>query len=93
VRSNRPDTGSAIILSARASPLANGFARSRREIEDAQSVIGIWLDQETLFRLYGKGGLPGRHLFSPAALSHLRRNRYASVLWNLVPGDWRNQGE
>ena len=31
-----------------------------------------------------------RHLFSAAALSHLRRNGYTSVLWNVVPGDWRS---
>jgi hypothetical protein len=23
-------------------------------------------------------------------LSHLRRNGYTTVIWNLVPGDWRN---
>jgi peptidoglycan/xylan/chitin deacetylase (PgdA/CDA1 family) len=64
-----------------------------REIEDAQSLIGIWPDQEKLFRPYGKGGQLGQHLFSAAALSLLRRSGYTSVLWNLVPGDWRNQHE
>lgn len=61
-----------------------------REIEEAQALIGTWPDQEKLFRPYGKDGLLGPHLFSNAALSHLRRNHYTTVIWNLVPGDWRN---
>jgi peptidoglycan/xylan/chitin deacetylase (PgdA/CDA1 family) len=61
-----------------------------REIEDAQSLIGHWANQEKLSRPYGKDGVLGRHLFSNAALSHLRRNEYTTVIWNLVPGDWRN---
>ena len=63
---------------------------ARREIEEAQSLIGIWPAQEKLFRPYGNDGLLGRHLFSAAAMSHLRRNNYTTVIWNLVPGDWRN---
>jgi peptidoglycan-N-acetylglucosamine deacetylase len=70
-----------------------GATEACREIDEAQSHIGIWPDQEKLFRPYGKGGLLGPHLFSAAALSHLRHNGYTTVLWNLVPGDWRNEGE
>jgi peptidoglycan/xylan/chitin deacetylase (PgdA/CDA1 family) len=67
-----------------------GKDKAYREIEEAQSLIGAWPDQEKLFRPYGKDGLLGPHLFSAAALSHLRRHAYTTVIWNLVPGDWRN---
>jgi peptidoglycan/xylan/chitin deacetylase (PgdA/CDA1 family) len=60
------------------------------EIDEAQALIGTFAGAEKLFRPYGNDGLLGPHLFSKAALSHLRDNDYTSVLWNLVPGDWRN---
>jgi peptidoglycan/xylan/chitin deacetylase (PgdA/CDA1 family) len=63
---------------------------ARDEIEDAQALIGHWGDREKLFRPYGKYGLLGNHLFSASALSHLRRNGYTTVIWNTVPGDWKN---
>lgn len=37
---------------------------ARREIEEAQSLIGTWPDQKRLFRPYGKDGLLGPHLLS-----------------------------
>lgn len=63
---------------------------AQAEINEAQALIGIHAGAEKLFRPYGKDGLLGPHLFSAAALSYLRHNGYTSVLWNLVPGDWRN---
>ena len=41
-----------------------------------------------LFRPFGGGGLLGPHLLSPAAVAHLRAERYTCVLWNAVPRDW-----
>lgn len=65
-------------------------AYAHAEIDEAQALIGMYAGAEKLFRPYGNDGLLGPHLFSRAALSHLRNNGYTSVLWNLVPGDWRN---
>ena len=65
-------------------------AFAQAEIEAAQALIGAHAGAEKLFRPYGNDGLLGPHLFSAAALSYLRHNGYTSVLWNLVPGDWRN---
>jgi peptidoglycan/xylan/chitin deacetylase (PgdA/CDA1 family) len=63
-------------------------AFAHAEIEEAQALIGAHASAGKLFRPYGKDGLLGPHLFSAAALTHLRHNGYTSVLWNLVPGDW-----
>ncbi len=65
-------------------------AYARAEIDETQGLIGAYAGAEKLFRPYGNDGLLGPHLFSKAALSHLRSNRYTSVLWNLVPRDWVN---
>lgn len=65
-------------------------AFAQAEIQEAQALIGVHAGAEKLFRLYGNDGLLGPHLFSAAALLYLRHNGYTSVLWNLVPGDWRN---
>jgi peptidoglycan-N-acetylglucosamine deacetylase len=65
-------------------------AFAQEEIREAQALIGAHAGAGKLFRPYGNDGLLGPHLFSAAALSYLRRNGYTSVLWNLVPGDWRN---
>ena len=32
----------------------------------------------------------GPHLFSRTAVEHLLTHRYSTVLWNVVPGDWRD---
>jgi peptidoglycan/xylan/chitin deacetylase (PgdA/CDA1 family) len=42
------------------------------------------------FRPFGGGGHLGPHLFSPAALRWLARERYTAVLWSSVPGDWKD---
>jgi peptidoglycan/xylan/chitin deacetylase (PgdA/CDA1 family) len=65
-------------------------AYAHAEIDEAQALIGTYAGAEMLFRPYGNDGLLGPHLFSTAALLHLRNNGYTTVLWNLVPGDWRN---
>jgi peptidoglycan-N-acetylglucosamine deacetylase len=60
------------------------------EIEGAQQRIGRFAHPEKLFRPYGKSGLLGPHLLSRAALNHLLAQRYRTVTWNNVPGDWKD---
>ena len=42
------------------------------------------------FRPYGRAGKLGRHLLHPAVVERLVAGRYTCVLWNSVPGDWRD---
>jgi peptidoglycan/xylan/chitin deacetylase (PgdA/CDA1 family) len=42
-----------------------------------------------LFRPKGSGQL-GKHLLHPAVVEKLKAGRYSCVLWNSVPGDWRD---
>jgi peptidoglycan/xylan/chitin deacetylase (PgdA/CDA1 family) len=46
-------------------------------------------DPQRLFRPFGGGNLD-RRLLSGEALAHLLRYRFTCVLWNAVPGDWRD---
>jgi peptidoglycan-N-acetylglucosamine deacetylase len=43
-----------------------------------------------LFRPYGGGGRIGPHLMQPALIETLKQRGYTGVLWNCVPGDWRD---
>lgn len=61
---------------------------SRREIGEAQRLIGELATPAGLFRPYGRGGVLDRLLLSRAALAHLQQHRYTCVLWNSVPHDW-----
>ena len=60
------------------------------EIGATQQRIGACAHPEKLFRPYGKSGLVGPHLFSRAAVALLLEERYCALLWNCVPGDWRD---
>jgi peptidoglycan/xylan/chitin deacetylase (PgdA/CDA1 family) len=60
------------------------------EIAGAQRGIGELSHPDKLFRPYGNSGLIGRHLLSRAAIAYLLANRFQTVLWNSVPGDWRD---
>jgi peptidoglycan/xylan/chitin deacetylase (PgdA/CDA1 family) len=60
------------------------------EIEGAQQRIGDFAHPEKLFRPYGNSGLIGPHLLSRSALDHLLARKYRTVIWNNVPGDWRD---
>ncbi len=44
-----------------------------------------------LFRPHGKGGQLGPHLLSRAARDYLAAEHYTCVMWNCVPGDWRDE--
>jgi peptidoglycan/xylan/chitin deacetylase (PgdA/CDA1 family) len=49
-----------------------------------------WLDQaQKLFRPPGSGQI-GKHLLHPAVVEKLIAGGYSCVLWNSVPGDWRD---
>lgn len=60
------------------------------EIEGAQQRIGQFSHSEKLFRPFGNSGLLGPHLLSRAALDYLVAQRYRTVIWNNVPGDWKD---
>lgn len=61
-----------------------------REIGDTQERLAGLSHPDKLFRPYGNSGLIGPHLFSRAAMSYLLANRFRTVIWNSVPGDWRD---
>jgi peptidoglycan/xylan/chitin deacetylase (PgdA/CDA1 family) len=60
------------------------------EIANAQRAIGELSHPNKLFRPYGNSGLVGPHLLSRASVDYLLANRFQTVLWNSVPGDWRD---
>jgi peptidoglycan-N-acetylglucosamine deacetylase len=61
------------------------------EIEGAQQRIGKFAHPEKLFRPYGNSGVLGPHLLSRAALDHLLAENYRTIIWNNVPGDWKDR--
>jgi peptidoglycan/xylan/chitin deacetylase (PgdA/CDA1 family) len=60
------------------------------EIGDAQRGIAQRSHPNKLFRPYGNDGLIGPHLLSQAAIAYLLANSFQTVLWNSVPGDWKD---
>jgi peptidoglycan/xylan/chitin deacetylase (PgdA/CDA1 family) len=65
-------------------------AEAIREIERVEELLG-WLKQPVrLFRPYAGAGTLGPHILQPAAIEKLQRERYTCVIWNSVPGDWRD---
>ena len=65
-------------------------AYAAQEIGETESLIGDCARPDKLFRPYGNSGLTGPHLFSRAALTYLQAAHYTTVLWNSVPGDWKD---
>ena len=61
------------------------------EIGETQRRIGGLAHPDKLFRPYGGGGRLGKHLFSRAARTYLLEQRYCAILWNSVPGDWKDR--
>jgi peptidoglycan/xylan/chitin deacetylase (PgdA/CDA1 family) len=61
----------------------------RTEIERAQAAIGDLAHPDKLFRPNGSGGQL-RGSLSVAAAEYLAAGRFTCVLWNCVPGDWKN---
>lgn len=64
-------------------------AVARREIDEAQELLGDLAHPDRLFRPWGDGRL-GPHLLSPAAVERLERGGYTLALWNCVPRDWED---
>ena len=60
------------------------------EIGRTQDLIGDLSHPDRLFRPVGGGGALGPHLLSGAARDHLAQGRYTLILWNAVPGDFRD---
>ncbi len=67
-----------------------GRADAVAEIAGCDALLGGLAGEERLFRPVGGGGLLGPHLLSRAACDHLAANAHTIVLWNAVPGDWRD---
>ena len=65
-------------------------AYAAEEIGATQALLGEYARPEKLFRPYGNSGLIGPHLLSEAATSYLLEGGYTTVLWNSVPGDWKD---
>jgi peptidoglycan/xylan/chitin deacetylase (PgdA/CDA1 family) len=63
--------------------IADELDRTRIAVDDAGG-------DGLLFRPYGAGGVIDDRLMSPFAASMLRSQGYTCVLWNVVPGDWRD---
>jgi peptidoglycan/xylan/chitin deacetylase (PgdA/CDA1 family) len=60
------------------------------EFERTEQALA-WLRQtQRLFRPYGAGGAIGPHLLHPAVVEKIETRGYTCVLWNSVPGDWRD---
>jgi peptidoglycan/xylan/chitin deacetylase (PgdA/CDA1 family) len=61
-----------------------------REIGDTQDRIGDLSHPDKLFRPRGNGGLIGSHLLSRAAISYLLAHQFRTIIWNSIPGDWKD---
>src|ERR1700759_4317848 len=74
-----------------AKPLGRVDARTaREEIERTQELLGELAHPDKLFRPPGGGGALGPHLLNPEAERTLIDGAYTCVLWNAVPGDWKD---
>lgn len=65
-------------------------AEAVREIAETDALMGALHGPDRLFRPNGGGGLLGPHLLNAAALQYLTAHRHTVVLWNAVPGDFRD---
>lgn len=62
-----------------------------RQVDEAQDLLSDLAHPDRLFRPYGDGGVIDRRLLGPAGIEHLETAGYTCVLWNALPGDWRDQ--
>jgi peptidoglycan/xylan/chitin deacetylase (PgdA/CDA1 family) len=60
------------------------------EFQQTEDALAFLDQPERLFRPYGGKGSLGPHLLHPAVVERLRARRYTCVLWNSVPGDFRD---
>jgi peptidoglycan-N-acetylglucosamine deacetylase len=62
------------------------------ELARTRAVVDNLGGDGLLFRPYGAGGVIDERLMSPFGASTLRSQGYTCVLWNVLPGDWRDPG-
>ena len=60
------------------------------EISETDALLGDLAAPARYFRPNGGGGALGAHLLNGAAARHLMAQRATMVLWNAVPGDFRD---
>ena len=65
-------------------------AEAVHEISETDALIGDLAAPERYFRPNGGGGALGAHLLNGAAARHLVAHQATMVLWNAVPGDFRD---
>ena len=61
-----------------------------RELNSTEQAIVAAGETRRIFRPYGGGGRIGKHLLQRSVVDLLIVRRYTCVLWNCVPGDWRD---
>jgi peptidoglycan/xylan/chitin deacetylase (PgdA/CDA1 family) len=71
-------------------PLGAAGECAWHEIEATQEAIGELTHPDRLFRPSGEGGDLEPGLLNDAAVQTLTRGGYTCVLWNAVPGDWKD---
>jgi peptidoglycan/xylan/chitin deacetylase (PgdA/CDA1 family) len=64
-------------------------AAALEEFEKAENALAWVRQPRKLFRPPGSGEL-GKHLLQPSIVERLKAGGYTCVLWNSVPGDWRD---
>ena len=67
-----------------------GAAEAVAEIAETDALLGALHGPDRLFRPNGGGGALGPHLLNRAAADHLVAHRHTVLLWNAVPGDFRD---
>jgi peptidoglycan/xylan/chitin deacetylase (PgdA/CDA1 family) len=65
-------------------------AEALHEIAATDKLLGDLAASEHFFRPNGGGGALGAHLLNGAAARHLMAQQATMVLWNAVPGDFRD---
>jgi peptidoglycan/xylan/chitin deacetylase (PgdA/CDA1 family) len=63
---------------------------AEREIGRTEELIGALAHRDKLFRPYGGGGALHPGLLKQSVVTYLTTHRYTCVLWNAVPGDWKD---
>jgi peptidoglycan/xylan/chitin deacetylase (PgdA/CDA1 family) len=63
---------------------------AEREIGQTETLIGSLAHRDKLFRPYGGGGALHRGLLKQSVVTYLAKHHYTCVLWNSVPGDWKD---
>lgn len=60
-----------------------------QELEATQALLDQVWEGPRWFRPFGGGGILGPHLLSEESVSWLLQRSFTCVLWNSVPGDWK----